>query len=350
MFYIVATIAAFFALLFGHTEKTKFEYKLFFFILVFFILIVTCLRKTELFPDTENYKYYFYYGEFLDSWVTTDNVAVLYKVLNNLFNGWSSFQFFCSAIAFFIIVTYSSAIYKWSPYPFLSFFLFILVNYVPSCFIFRQYIAMSFCIIAFRFILSRELVKFVVLVIIASCFHITALVTVPLYFLFGISPERKKLIGIVIGVVLFSLILEVVLSRYAPGVIGDYYSHYLENEGSGSFSRLIMKIFICICLIISTRGSFNDKNLYLLFLLMLMNVSVCIAGLSIPSFFRLREYFSIADIVGIPLILSVNKNNHGIRKWLVSFMVVFYIILLFISFNNFITDDHMEIQYDFFWR
>lgn len=340
------------SLLLSQTRKREPDYKICYSLFVGFVVIVTCLRKTMLFPDLEGYEYYFYKGELIESWLTTDNIAFLYEWLNSVFRGRIGFQLFISLVSLFIICSYSDIIFKWSPYPLFSIFLFILVNYVPSCFILRQYLAMSICIIAFRFILTRDIGKFLILVIVASGFHITALVVIPLYFLYGINPHKKNLIIIVCISLIVAVFLATFLQKMVPSLLGEYYAHYIEDEGEGSYKRLIMKIFIFIAFLISIKCNLSKDNhglLYLNFYLMLLSILVCFAGLSIPAFFRLRDYFSLADIIGIPLIVKCNKKNLRSQKILVNTMVFVYVFLLVLSFNNFISDDHKNIHYEFFW-
>jgi hypothetical protein len=82
---------------------------------------------------------------------------------------------------------------------------------------------------------------------------------------------------------------------------------------------------------------------------MLLSIVICIVALDVPIFFRLRDFFSLSEIVGIPVIVAINKNNRDFRGKIVNAMVVVYVMLLIYSFNNYINNDNMNIRYAFFW-
>ncbi len=350
MFYFISFSAALLAYLFYNVKKHSRNYKSWFYYFVSIIVIITALRKLMYFPDLAGYEYFFNHGESIDVSSSNENVEFLYKWLNDILRGKIHFQFYCALLALFIIGTYAVKIFKWSPYPFFSLFIFILVNYIPSCFLLRQYIAMSICVISFKYVISRQQIKYLSLIALAAGFHISALVVLPLYYLYGMEPKKKDIYLTIFCGLFLSFFISILLRTYIPSYLGDYYIHYLESDSEGSVVRIIMKSFLLASFLLATKCSFTNKGiLYLIFLLMLLSIVICIVALDVPIFFRLRDFFSLSEIVGIPVIVAINKNNRDFRGKIVNAMVVVYVMLLIYSFNNYINNDNMNIRYAFFW-
>lgn len=67
-------------------------------------------------------------------------------------------------------------------------FLSLPIFFFNSLSIIRQFTAVSLLFFAFRFIQARQLFRFLFVLVIATCFHKSALVALPLYFLYGWRP------------------------------------------------------------------------------------------------------------------------------------------------------------------
>ncbi|EOU1983770.1 EpsG family protein, partial [Clostridium perfringens] len=65
----------------------------------------------------------------------------------------------------------------------MSIFIFLAIAYIPSFNVVRQYLAIGILMLSFKYIKDKKLIKFLTIVILASFFHYTALIFLPMYYL-----------------------------------------------------------------------------------------------------------------------------------------------------------------------
>lgn len=117
--------------------------------------------------------------------------------------------------------------YRYSEMPLISiFWYFAFGNFAITFSGLRQSIAMSICFAAYYYIKRRKLLQYCVVIIIASCFHVSALFCLILYPIYYVKLDKKMffatLIGIV-GVFIFRRQIFVLMSvLYYGKMIGTY--------------------------------------------------------------------------------------------------------------------------------
>ncbi len=313
------------------------------------LLIVVCgFRDPFIYPDNISY-YEFFKGDFSAADDGTLNKGYL------LFNGvmgmiTSSFQVFCFVVAIIIIGSYSKLIISYSPCIWLSLFIYVLINYLPSFFLLRQYLAMPFVFLSFKYVIERKQNLFLISVLLAFSIHTTALIVIPFYYMYGISYSRRNMLLVFGGTIIASL------SFMAIGaIIGSffsYYSQYLDMQvEEPAWQRALMKVYILFVYLFALKDQYyNPGANRLVFYSMLMNVIICVGAMNFFGVFRLREFFSLADFIGIPIILSSTTQMYFPKKHAVIFLTGVYIILLIISYISFAEGGNMENGYDFFWE
>ena len=315
---------------------------------IILLIVYSGLRDPFLYPDISNY-YEYFRGDMSNA--TEGTLGLGYLTLNRISRLISpSFFFLIMIISVIIIYYYAKTIWDYSPYIWFSLLLFILVNYYPSFFLLRQYLAMAIFLFSLKYIVQRELLKYAMCIMLAMSFHLTAIVVFPLYFLYEINFSKKNMAILLIGSILFIYFFREIgpyINRFST-----YYAHYFEIESEESaWRRAIMKIYILIVyLFVMKRNSYDVGINRIIFYSMVLNVIINVAAMNIFGVFRLREYFSIADFIGVPIIIK-NASSLGIIKKISSFILVLvYIVLLFISFDSFINGGNMNNLYQPFWK
>ena len=345
MLYYILIVIVFLAML-AKVSETAWHRILYVFAILLLILF-SALRNGFIYPDIHNY-YDIFNGKyrFLD-----DNVGVGYRLLNTVCH-WvtSSFQFFLIVISIFVVGCYGKVIKEYSPCIWFSLFLYILINYYPSFFILRQYLALAVCLLSLKYIINREFVRFGIYTLVAFSFHATALLIVPLYFLYGMKATKMNMFLLTVGAVFF-VISFMSLAEYV-NLFSAYYAHYFGTKVEGGmWQRTLLKIYIAGVYLFTLRNRFYDEGINrLVFYGMVCNVVICIAAMSIFSAHRLREYFSYADFVGVAIILKEGSKIESIKKPIVYILVLIYVVALAISFNSFVQSDNMKNYYEFFWN
>lgn len=314
-----------------------------------FILIFFCgLRDPFLYPDNSSY-FDFYKGDFYAADEGTLNVGYLFInwVLGFLL---PHFQLFCFVIAFFIVYSYSKLITSYSPNVWLSLLLFLLINYLPSFFLLRQYLAMPFVFLSFKYVIERKHIQYLLCVLLAFSIHTTALIIAPMYYMYGLAYNKKNMILITSGTIMASLGFMAIGAII--GSLFPYYSQYVEmTVEEPAWQRALMKSYILAVFLFSIGKDFYKCGINrLLFFSMLMNVIICVGAMNIFGVFRLREFFSLADIIGVPVIISYLSHMKYPKKQLAFLLTAIYIVLLVISYNSFVNGGNMENGYRFFWE
>lgn len=172
-----------------------------------------------------------------------------------------------------------------------------LIMYYTSVFIMfdmgviRQGIAIMFILLSVKYIINRDFKKFLVVILCGSLFHITILLTIPLYFLNYIDFDRKVIYGASFVALIFSMfkvttIIFKILAKLPLGTIAYKLNYYLNSNQSNLTMSLIKRIiFLVIFVEFFKRKNIKDKKA-----LTFLNgyfLSILIMGL-----------FSSVDIIG----------------------------------------------------
>ena len=238
---------------------------------------------------------------------------------------------------------------EYSPQIWVSLVLFILNNYYPSFFLLRQYLSIAVCLFSIKYIISRKPIQFFLCALLALSFHMTSIVFAPLYLLYGIQYSKRNMLLLVLGVFFAALLFSegaALLNSISP-----YYAKYFGMEIEDSaWRRALMKVYIALVYLFIMRDRFYEDGINrVVFYCMLLNAFICVVAVNVFGVFRLREFFSLADIVGVPIMLKGVSDSRNIKKIVSYLLVAVYIFLLFVSFNNFITGENMHNAYQPFW-
>lgn len=255
--------------------------------------------QSFVFPKYHNFK------EFITDEPGYVIIQYLCKLVTN------KYWFYLAVVA---LISYSCiivAIKKLSLNPVLSLFIFITLGYYTFPFnAARQGIALSIYVLAIPYIINKSFFKYVLIVLLASLFHKTAIVALPLYFFFNLKYSWKTIVIVLIGSILVSAFLPTLLS-YGTS-IDSRYAIYQDSGDGGELLTLFYVIlslfFICARAIVSSDG----KNVYDVYLNMLLCGStiytVVILSDSYIELTRFAAYFQIASIFLWPELFNSNKK------------------------------------------
>jgi len=196
----------------------------------------------------------------------------------------------------------------------------------------RQFLAMCIYIIAVDFIYKRKIFPFILLILLASTFHSSAIILLPTYFFsyINLNTTIKSLIWVtplyllwffgisnIFGHSLFSLLLNIDLL--------EKYSIYLTQHDLFSGSGLGIAFFSVIFLVVISQLRYikNDyvKLISLLFLIMIIIIPLSSFA---PHLSRIGFYFSILSVACIPILLSHLKARN-VRFVLMAGIIFFHI-------------------------
>lgn len=242
---------------------------------------------------------------------------------------------FLIVVAAFIYIPLCKFIYDFSKNSLISILLYFSLGlFAYSLGIFRQMIAMSIILQGYQYILKREPIKYITIVLFASLFHTTALVTIFLYWITKIDFSKKISLVYSIELILFMFPRSIVLliikifSRY-----NDYIGSMYDIQG-GSYIMLILLNIIFILCYFFIKNNLLRNNSHFKICTNALVIAIFLQSLSYSFgiFGRIVPYFSIYLLIIIP---TICKNLVMREKSVYMFALIIMLIFIFyISTKN----------------
>lgn len=238
----------------------------------------------------------------------------------------NEYTFFLLFHALFLYILIFSSIKRYAIYPFLTLFLYYSMA-LPLLGMNRQFIAVGFCLYSLKYVVNRQGIKFLFLLLLAMLFHKSALIFAPVYFM------NRKWSGKVIFLVFIVVVVIAsggIINRLPLDIfllIGSesfekmqIYQQRFLAEGGGATSLMfvlavIRRIFWISVLWISDRYVKKKDSYYFVFwnttfvaclLYILFNNTILQIFVS-----RGLVYLNLMEIFLIPYVLTIFKNNAG---------------------------------------
>ena len=212
----------------------------------------------------------------------------------------------------------------------LSVLIYFCTQFIYSMNGMRFAIAVTIVFFGFRFILAKQLLKWILTIVVAVSFHKTSLMCIPLYFLCNI--ENKKLSKIrntawYLFVFAFPIIAKFFIQIVSQmSIFSRYFA--VAQYALGVFTFKPMFLFhivpvILPLLILKKQFLFNDYKASVLFRLYLFEVPLRELGSFNTWLTRLTRFPQIVQVIFVPYVLSSIKNSK-MRKLLTVYYVMLY--------------------------
>ncbi|WP_064791771.1 EpsG family protein [Shewanella woodyi] len=207
-------------------------------------------------------------------------------------------------------------------------YIFITLFYFASFNAIRQYAAISIALFSLRYILDRNFLKYFLCVALGALFHLSAIITLPLYFFLArkYNPVHLFFGGFI------TLLLMYVSLNYLAGYI--FNSSYL-NFANTTTSRGLVTIFIVfnIYMIFLLKDVFLDVILFknMLFISLLLLVLVLAFPMYSMGVMRLNSFYLFAVIPllsYIPYYHRVNLDKVIVVIPILLFSISYYLLTL----------------------
>jgi len=276
--------------------------------------------------DSGNYARSFVKETSIYNYKFSDNVEFGYQLFEyNLLKITHNYFWLFFLTALIIVGCYLKTIKKYSVNYEFSVFLFITLGTYTFFFNgLRQGIAMAVFVLATPYLLEKRLIPYLVITVIASFFHATALFMIPFYFLVNININSYYK-------VFLSFFVSLIGSRFIVSEIAStnprYGSYAKPSEESGGLITLGFYTII-ILLLYAVRHLYKIKNeefekllsFYAMGIVFVIPIAMLGTNASGPQ--RLIGYFSWSLILLLPIALKKINN----------FYIYFISILLFLSY------------------
>ncbi len=229
--------------------------------------------------------------------------------------------------AFITIFLISKTINQYSVNKWVSIFVFLCfpLFFLSSLSVIRFYTALSIVFFAFRYIKSREIFKYLILVYIASMFHSSAAIAVALYFFAKVNLTAVRIIVLCILAVLLSGVANTFASTYLPE-----YAVYTEDTTvqEGTVAIYFFAAILVVCLPLVRRINLDENaKLYLSGFVFGFLIYIAFYGQGTMSH-RLSLFGTTFSLLLIPKVISLifrGKTAYiNIYVYLMLTLVFFY--------------------------
>ena len=324
------------------------RYKRLFIILAVFMLLVVGLRADVIGIDTLNYKDTFYAigrrdFSFLNSyeWYQESGYAFVIILFNKLGFSWQAYAVFMAAL---FIIPMMVLIFKNTDNCFLALTIFIMCGlwtYPMSTM--RQAAAIGLTVIAFMFEDKKRNLLCLLFIFLASLFHISALLALVYFVVRKVSVTKRGLLVWFVAGILIVVIGIGSLRNILAEVMISLGRDYQNNDLTGGLRQ---ELFYIASLGIGWFfGQEGDERYWKYYMpIFLSAVLLPIVRIN-PALFRIYAYFSIYEVVFIPLMLS--KVNQKMIK-VVGYMGYFG-VYLYLFFTQSVASSLKVTPYMFFW-
>lgn len=301
----------------------------------FFLLLFVSAFRGDFATDYQSYQFYFnYFKQFgiLDIFHVRFWQEPGYTFLNIIIGTISQHELaIMIATSLIIIYLFYYRFVKDSPYIWLTVLMFISVGtYYTSFNMIRQMIAIAITFAGAGFLYEKKYVKYLLIVGIASTFHFSALVMIPLgYLLIKFNPTRRNMFFLLPIIIL----LYIFIDNITMSVVGIFYQSYLVKDAYGmepiNLKILVVPVAVSIFALVN-RNLIELKNLknriwinstifYLIFV---------IFSIKIKNFNRIAEYFLPFLYLLVPsLIFSMQENDRIIYITIIPVLLTLYVLI-----------------------
>jgi hypothetical protein len=270
----------------------------------------------------ENITFQHLYSSFFEKGFT------LYFYILSFIEPRREFMFFCTALL--ILSLHVIFIKKYSPYIYISLFIYFAKFYLMSFVYLRQGIAMGFIWFAFAFFYKKKYFKFSLLVVLAFYFHQSSLIILPFLFIANKRLNYLQILGLSVVILLLSFLssTNIIISTFAENINSEKILAYTEKSSSINLLYLFEGISYLVILFFFKPYFYKNKITVFVFNGFLLYIFIILFSLRNATFIRFSWYFFIFVILGIPYIYLFLKREYN-KSFLKLIVFTYYSLVFF---------------------
>lgn len=268
-------------------------------------------------------------------------------------------------ICLFIIAAFSAAtlsllIFRYSPYPYWSYLMYIGMGFYLFTYSgLKQTIAMGFIILAAIGLYENRLVKFLFWVTVAGVFHAPAFIFLAAY------PAAKKKVDFKYVVIVLTVVLFVFLFR--DQIVSFFSQAYYEDEKMFTASkfiggRFVVMVIIMLISVVLRPPRYGDRIYSQT--LSLMVIAAIIQTFSVYNnvYTRLADYYYQFVVLFMPMMLESGDHQmkmkpdeavYRVRRYSNVIYILMGIGVSFVAvwlYRNTVQNTHLVSAFRFFWQ
>lgn len=200
----------------------------------------------------------------------------------------------------------------------------------------RQALCAAVLFACTNFIIKGKFLLYLIVVLVLSTFHQSALIMIPAYYIVRQKPWSKKILSlmamVIVFVIAFDTFMPMVFSFLSNTQYGYYEEYFMENNwGGSSLIRTIINYVPVILAFIMRREikeKWEDSDIFVN--MSVLNALVMTVSLKNWIFARFSYYFQPYNFVLLPLIVSVLPKEKE-KRVLYYLLLVCYLIFMLVE-------------------
>lgn len=320
------------------------------FLVAIFLILFLSLRSEKIGLDIATYSSFFESmgkKNFIDI-LKNSSFEVGYIFLNKIVYllSFGNFRFLMIVISAFAVYSFAFCIDKYSPYPWISWLLYLALNFLiyPISGL-RACIAMSFGLLAINYLFlptnKKNAGMYYLFVVIAFLFHKTSVIYFVLYPLCKIKNEKIVYGALILLAVILICLGDIILKW----LIQQFYPNYeLKQEGGYGLFMFLAGCYMAGIIFVPAEKKKSVQNI-VLFRIVFFCFVLQLATLRFSLFARIIEFTLIAVVLYIPYILFVMEEKY--RRF---GTIVVVCGALFLFYLNLSEDGAGIVPYMIFWE
>lgn len=311
--------------------------------LIMSVLLPTIMAgiRVDVGTDYENYYWTFEHLKTVDfKWILTDathfrmdrGFLLLSKVFCFIFDAKVIFAIWSAVILTLIVGTLYN--YRKDYDVVLVYYIFLSLYYFNSFNILRQIIATSIMFFAIQYVFKNKPVRFFVLIGIAATIHFSAVLAIPIWFLWNHKSNQSvsvtKKWGVLLGAFLLASLWQRLLPLFTFLHIDSLtkYSGYLSGNDHTNMSFLIKLVITIVLFCLQKRLQREDEKINFLILLFAIGMLIDYTGYTSSFVKRGALYYSIGEIILFSrFTLLVEEDSKQITRLIIMITVSAYFIV-----------------------
>lgn len=261
--------------------------------------------------------------------------VIINIIAYKLFNSYYGFLFIAS---FLVMIFTFKGILNFKRYISISlaYFIFLTTMYHVSFNGTRQVIAALIIFYAYKYIINRDLKKYIIFVIIAGLFHKSAYICMFLYWVWYDEGknENKYYLKLMIFTIAIPIMTKIIY--YLCIKFNIYVKYFSKYEVITTYGFILYIIPMLVIIYLNRKNlSKDNKSLQKFFTrIYMLQIPLQLIGNYIPYADRLSLYAMPAQIILLPIFLSRLLVNKKINKLLIISWYILYYIIMFILLKS----------------
>lgn len=320
-----------------HSSKrsTKVNDNLFLLCAFCILFLLVAYRATNIGNDTPSYiKIFKNCAIFKWQYLNFNTRYEIGYIIINILLGYVS-----SKTRFFLVTT--SFIFNYSIYKFVKKnsknYLFSVIIYINLLFFYqsmtmmRQFLALSIILLSFDFVKEKKFLKYLIMVLIASSFHTTAILGIFIYPMYNMKYSNKKVFIFSIITLIAITLLDKIFPYFAA--ITNRGEFYNQTIGEVKLANIILFLIYLVFLIFSlmiVQKKEKEKNHFYLYTFVFSTLFYALS-INTAVLARAGQYFAVFSIISLPNIIYQNiKKRRLIFEIIISTCLIMYSSIIMI--------------------